>query len=131
MCMNETYTILNHGLSLIEDKQMLCILNKELGVHMVTIFIVQGIFSQTYIPIIVIGEFIRFFNPWYSSIVANSLSWMFPDERYSSFVSLSVLEMISTLVYMLFAFICMQFGLPNTDYSVTSRVLIHWFIEAS
>jgi hypothetical protein len=72
--------------------------------------------------------------PWYYSIRAiliNNLSWIFQEGRYSSLVSLSIGEMILTFVYMFFAFICTQFGVSNTNYSVTPRVLIHWFIEAS
>jgi hypothetical protein len=132
--MNETYALLNHGLALNEDKHMLCIINTEFRVHMAVSLVIAITFLQFYIIIGFLCIFIFIRNPpWYFSIRAilvNNLSWMF-EERYSSLLRLSIVEMILTLIYMFFAFMFMQFGLSNPDHGVTSRDLTHWFVEAS
>lgn len=135
MCMNGTYTPLNHGLLLMEDKKMLCIANKELDVHISVSLLVGILFLKICFIIMIICIFIFAHNPdWYYSIRAilvNNFSWIFEEERYSSLVLLLIVEMILTFIYISFAFICTQFGFPNTGYNVTSTVLIHWFFEAS
>ena len=123
------------GVPLIEDKQMLCIGNNELRVHMAASVFIGALFLQICLVIMIICIFIFAHNPhWYYSfrtILVNNLSWIFEEERYSSLVPLLIVEMILTFIYMFFAFICTQFGLSNSDYNVTSRVLTHWFFEAS
>jgi hypothetical protein len=76
--------------------------------------------------------FLRYPDWVYSNytILKNNLLRLFPEEGHSSLISFSIVEMISTLIYMLSAFICMQFGLANSDDGVTSKVLIRWFIES-
>ena len=71
MCMNGTYTLLNHRLLLIEDKQMLCIANKELDIHMSVSLLVGTLFLKICFIIMLICIFIFARNPgWYYSICA-------------------------------------------------------------
>lgn len=135
MCVNETCTAINHGLALIEDKHMLCIINTEFRVHMTVSFMIAMTVLQFYLVISIICIFIFLCNPpWYLSvraILVNNLSWMFEERRHSSLLHLSIVEMMLTFIYMCFAYMCMQMGLANPNYAVTSRNLTYWLVEAS
>ena len=136
--MNETFITLNHRLSSIEDKEMLCVVRMELQVHLIVTLLTEIFFFKIYFIVMFICLFVCLIYPGYPhryysvrAIIVNNWLSIFQEERYSCRILLVMTEIILTLVYMFSAFICTWFELLNTNYSVTPMVVTHWLLEAS
>jgi hypothetical protein len=136
LSMNETFVSLNHRLSSVEDKRIFCVVNLELDVHMILILFIELFLFHLYtiisvICFVVLLRYPHWYRPVHAFIVNNWLAIFEEDERYSSQILLLKNELISTFVYLFFAFIYTQFKLLNSNSSVTSMIFGRWLIEAS
>ncbi len=99
MWMNETFIPLNHRLSSIEDKQILCIVNIELRVHLIVTLLAEIFFLYIYLLITFIC-----FSPLSSLVSFSSRHLVVDISRRKILISNSVVKKRNNINIRLYVF---------------------------